>query len=166
MTIPIKLGEVVDALESQTEELSYYLDKRTGEINLITNDDMRAAEEDELISEYPDWQRDSILKAREILASEEQFLPLPDQFEIDEYRMMERFCQDFSDQQVGERLLRLIKGSGAFGRFKNAIHSMGIQNDWYSFKRARLEEMALEWLEEHEISFSRDDMPDELGVTM
>lgn len=86
---------------------------------------MDAAEEDELLSEYPDWQRDSILKAREILEFEEHFLSLPDQSDIHEYQIMEDFAREFEDAQTGERLLRLIRGSGAFGRFKNAIHSMG-----------------------------------------
>src|SRR5438132_2239125 len=123
MASQVKLDGVVEALESAGDEHSFYLDKRTGEIVLITNGEMEAAEEDELISEYPDWQRESILKAREIIKSED-FVALPDQFDIHEYKIMEDFCLAFEDRQVGDELLRLIKGSGAFGRFKNAIHEM------------------------------------------
>lgn len=70
MSPPVKLNEIVEALEAAGEEHTHYLDKRTGEIVMVTNEEMEAAEEDELISEYPDWQREAILKAREILKSD------------------------------------------------------------------------------------------------
>jgi hypothetical protein len=84
----VKLDDVIEALEAAGEDHTHYLDKRTGEIVLITNEEMEAAEEDELISEYPEWQRESILKAREILTSED-FVALPDQFDIHDYKIME-----------------------------------------------------------------------------
>jgi len=151
--VRVKLNEVVEALGSVTEEHVHYLDKRTGEIILLTSDDLHAAEDDDLISEYPDWQRESILKAREVLKDSEAFAQLPDQFDIHEYKMMEDFCLAFEDHQVGQDLLQLIKGSGAFRRFKNAIHSIGIEKAWYEFKRSELEKIAIEWLEENEIPY-------------
>ena len=162
----VKLDNVVEALDSAMEELTYYLDKRTAEIVLVTDEDIQAAEDDELISEYSDWQRDSILKAREVLGESEQFIPLPDQFEIHEYKIMEDFCRDFEDQQVGKELLRLVKGSGAFRRFKNAINEMGVNKAWYAFKQRELEKIAIEWLEENEIPYSRDETIDASQETM
>jgi hypothetical protein len=124
MALPVKLQDVIEAMDITGEEHSQYLDRRTGEIFMVTNEEMEAAEEDELISEYPDWQREGILKARETLNSND-FVELPTQFDIDEYHIMEEFCLSFDDRQVSEQLLRQIKGSGAFRRFKHAIHSMG-----------------------------------------
>lgn len=157
MPVIIKLNDVVEALDSAMEEHSYYLDKRTGEIILLTSEELQAAKEDELISEYPDWQRESVLKAREVFSDPDEFVPLPDQFDIHEYQMMESFCLAFEDRHVGQQLLRLIKGSGAFRRFKNAIHAMGIERAWYEFKRNELEKIAIEWLEENEIPYSSDE---------
>ena len=162
----VKLNEVVEALESAMEEHAHYLDKRTGEIILLTGEDLQAAEEDDLISEYPDWQRESILKAREVLKESEAFVRLPDQFDVHEYKIMENFCLAFEDRQVGQDLLRRIKGSGAFRRFKNAINSMGIEDAWYEFKRSALEKIATEWLEENEIHYWRDDPIDASEVSM
>src|SRR6266498_2855853 len=160
MSASVKLNDVIEALESAGDEHAHYFDKRTGEIVLVTDEDMQAAEEDDLISEYPDWQRDSILKAREVLRDSEQFIPLPDQFEIHEYKIMEDFCRDFEDQQVGKELLRLIKGSGAFKRFKKAINEMGVDKTWYAFKQRELEKIAIEWLEENKIPYTREDAVD------
>lgn len=157
MPVTVKLNDVVEALNNAMEEHAYYLDKRTGEIILLTSEELEAAEEDELISEYPDWQRDSILKAREVFSEPEAFVQLPDQFDIHEYQIMEDFCLAFEDRRIGQELLRLIKGSGAFRRFKNAIHELGVDKAWYEFKGDRIEEIAVEWLEKHEIPYSRDD---------
>ena len=156
----VKLNEVVEALESAMEEHAHYLDKRTGEIILLTSEDLQAAEEDDLISEYPDWQRESILKAREVLHDSEHFIELPDQFDVHEYRIMEDFCLAFEDREVGDELRRLIKGGGAFRRFKNAIHEMGVDQAWYEFKRSELEKIAIEWLDENEIPYAHDDAID------
>ena len=165
MPFEVKLNDVIEALEAAAEEHAHYLDKRTGEIVLITNEEMEAAEEDELISEYPDWQRESILKAREIIKSED-FVALPDQFDIHEYKIMEDFCLAFEDRQVGENLLRLIKGSGAFRRFKNAIHAIGVEKAWYQFRRTELEKLAIQWLEKEGLAFTREEVPEVSAKSM
>lgn len=159
MSLPVKLNDVIEALELTGAELSYHLDRITGEIVMVTNEEIIAAEEDELISEYPDWQREPILKAREILKSE-NFVELPGQFDIHEYQIMEDFCLSFEDRRVGEDLHRLIKGSGAFRRFKNAIYSMGVDKAWYQFRQAEIEKLAIEWLEEQQIAYVREDSRD------
>jgi hypothetical protein len=156
MALPVKLNDVIEALEATGEEYTHYLDRGTGEIVLVTNEEMEAAEEDELNSEYPDWQREAILKAREILRSE-NFLELPGQFDIHEYKIMEDFCLAFEDRRVGADLGRLIKGSGAFRRFKNAIYSMGGDKAWYQFRRTEIEKIGIAWLEEQQIPYVRED---------
>lgn len=166
MSMTVKLNDIVEVLDTAMEEHAYYLDRRTGEIILLTNEELEAAEEDELISEYPDWQRESILKAREVLSNSEEFSQLPDKFDVHEYQIMEDFCLAFEDREVGEDLLRQIKGRGAFGRFKNAIHSMGIEKAWYEFKRSELEKLAIEWLEKEQIPYSRDEAIDVSGASM
>ena len=160
MTLTVKLNEIVEALDSAADEHAYYLDKRTGDIILLPDEEIQAAENDELISDYPDWQRESILKAREVLREPDHFLQLPDRFDVHEYQIMEDFRQAFEDRQIGQHLHGLIKGSGAFRRFKNAIRELGVDKDWYEFKRNELEKIAIEWLEENEISYSRDDVVD------
>jgi hypothetical protein len=152
----VKLNDVIEALELTGAELSYYLNRITGEIVMVTNEEMEAAEEDELISEYPDWQRETILKAREILNSE-NFVELPGQFDIHEYKIMEDFCLQFEDRRVGEDLRRLIKGSGAFRRFKDGIYSMGADKAWYQFRQSEIEKIAIQWLEEQQIPYIRED---------
>jgi hypothetical protein len=165
MPIEVKLSEVIDALDSAMDEQAYYLDKRSGEIVLVTDDDIAAAEHEELRLKSPDWQKESIAHAREVLDDSENLLPLPDKFEINEYRIMEEFCLALDDQGVGQDLRRLIKGSGAFRRFRNAIRERDIEQEWYDFKRRALEQIAIEWLEENGIPYTRDDAIDASETT-
>lgn len=156
MSVTVKLNDVIEALEGASENLSFYLDQRSGEIILLTSEDIQAAEDDDLISDYPDWQRESILKARELLRTPDEFLDLPSQFDIHEYKIMEDFCLVIEGPR-GQELRRLIKGSGAFRRFKNAIHELHIEDAWSEFRGTALQEIAIEWLEENKIAYTRDD---------
>lgn len=166
MTLPVKLKDVVDALKEGGDELVHYMDKRTGEIFPITDEEMSAAEEDEPLEDYPQWQQESLLKAREILESDE-FAQLPSQFDIHEHLIMERFAHEYKDRRIGEELLRSIKGQGAFRRFKDTLFDLNIQDAWYEFRRQTLEQIAIEWLEEETIPFTREDeVANASGATM
>ena len=71
-------------------------------------------------------------------------------------------CQQCAarDRRGGEDLYSLIKGSGAFSRFKNAINSMGIDKAWHQFRQTEFEKLAIEWLEDEEIPYTRDNPPE------
>jgi len=49
-----------------------------------------------------------------------------------------------------------IRGRGAFGRFKDAIHMNGIEEEWYRFRQEELEKIAIDWLELNKISYTKD----------
>ena len=70
---------------------------------------------------------------------------------------MEDFCLAYEDRRVGEDLRMLIKGSGAFRRFKDAINSKGADKAWYQFRRMEFERIAIEWLDEAGIPYTRED---------
>ena len=54
-------------------------------------------------------------------------------------------------------LLDLIRGSGAFARFKDAIHEFDIDQAWYQFRHAAYREIAIDWLEANDIPYIDDD---------
>lgn len=151
----VKLGDVVDALEMQADEMSTYLNKRTGEVVPTTSEDMSAVEEEEDLDDYPEWQQETILKAKEILESED-WIALPSKFDIDEYAIMEEFCRSVADQETSDRLLSCIRGKGAFGRFRGAVDVLDLRQEWFDFRATELERIAVEWLEVNEIEYTRE----------
>ena len=63
----VKLEDIIDGLESQSDESSSYLNKQTGEVVLINDDEMRAAEDDEPIEDFVEWEQELIRIAKEIV---------------------------------------------------------------------------------------------------
>lgn len=158
MAVQVKLGDVVEHLEMSDGEISAYLNKLTGELCALSHEELSAAEDDdEDLSDYPEWERAEILKAREVLSSSD-WLELPGKFEIHEWDIMDQFCQSIEDPEVSNRLLRSIRGSGAFRRFKDSVYDLGIEKTWYQFRDAALEQIAIDWLEENGIAFIKGDV--------
>jgi hypothetical protein len=91
--------------------------------------------------------------AREILAESGNYLELPSKFDIDEYRIMERFCLSVEDPETSNIFCDLIHGSGAFRRFKNAIHEYDLADDWYSYRDSAFKKIATDWCRENNIEF-------------
>lgn len=87
------------------------------------------------------------------------FLGLPTKFDIDEYRIMERFCLSIQDEKTSEALYIAIKGSGAFRRFKDSIHRLAVADDWYKYRDKALKGIAVGWCEENDIAYV-DDLKD------
>ncbi|MDA2920826.1 UPF0158 family protein [Desulfobacterota bacterium AH_259_B03_O07] len=150
-----RLGDVVDALEMQSDMHSYYFDTNTGKVILLSEEELSAAEGDEPLENYPEWQREPILQARLVLEdTQARFLSLPTTFDIHEYSIIESFCLNHPDRDLSETLCDLIRGRGAFRRFKDAIHRHGIQEEWYAYRYDALVEIAKEWCEEHGIKYT------------
>ena len=153
MVLRVKLDDIIEGLECQSEESHSYLDKRTGKVILISDEELCTAENDEPIEDFPDWQHDQFKIAKEILAETGDYIELPSQFDIHKYSIMERFCLSIDDSEISDTLYSLIKGSGAFQRFKNAIHKFDISDDWYKYRDNALKEIAIEWCQENGIEF-------------
>jgi len=81
---------------------------------------------------------------------------LPGKFEIHEWSIMERFARSLTDAAESDELDAALHGRGAFRRFKDAAHRLGIADEWYQFRQTALEEIATEFLEAHGIAFHRE----------
>ena len=152
MSITVSLRDVVDEMQMLSDESTVYLNRKTGELITITQEEWDTLERDP--ETLADWEREDLSKLREIDESED-YLALPSQFDIHEYSIMERFCQGIEDDQQRVDLLNAIRGSGAFRYFKDTIHRFGIQDDWYRFRDEALERIAADWLDDHQIRYKR-----------
>ena len=153
MEARVKLSEIIEGLEFQSDESSSFLNTKTGEVVLMTDYAMRAAEENEPLEDVPDWERDLVAIAREILADAGDYIPLPTKYDIDEYSIMENFCTSLDKQEIGDILYDLISGSGAFRRFKDAVYKYGVEDEWYKYRDNAIKEIAIEWCRENNIEF-------------
>jgi hypothetical protein len=159
MAVPVKLRDIVDSISFQTDETSYYLNKETGDVTLLTDQEFRAAEEENGSSrELYGLEDEQIEIAKDILADarQQKYIALPDKFDIHEYSIMERFCLSIEDEAISDSLYRTIKGRGAFRRFKDAIYRYGVADDWYQYRDNAMRDIAMDWCEENAIEYSED----------
>ena len=150
----IKLGEILDALESVNIETSSYVNVKTGKVYLLGPDEIAEFESDKKIEDFPDWQQDTIRIAREIhLEGSADYIALPDEFEINQYRMMEDFICSLSDDKIARTLSVSIHGSGAFRRFKEHLYNFEMLDDWFKYRENRYRQLAIEWCKDNDLEY-------------
>lgn len=155
MSVVVSLSEVLDATEMQGDESRAYLDPATGKMVDISDEDCRLVEDDVDPADLPEWQRDDLPRIRAALEALEsnRLLALPDKFEIHEWDIMRRFAYERDDENERQELLGAIHGSGAFRMFKSCLRRLQIEQQRHSFRDARLEQHAKDWLEAHGIAY-------------
>ena len=156
---PIKLSELIEALEFDSEEHVTRVDLQNGCVVTVERSVLDAVEEGDEASlgNVPDWQRDEVEIARAITDdSGEQFVDAPDKFDFHEYRHMERFIGTVADAGAAEQLWRAIKGKGAFRYFKDTASQLSLLKQWYRYRDDAMKEFVVEWAQAHEIPFADD----------
>ncbi len=142
-------------MDLQSDETKYYLYKKTGEVVLITEEELRLAEDEEPLEDLADWEQKNLKIAKEILETD-NYLPLPDRFEINEYGIMERFCLSIKDKEVRDLMSNSIKGSGAFRRFKEDIRRCNLLDDWNKYRDTAIRELVIEWCEDNDVEYAEE----------
>ncbi|QGQ93865.1 hypothetical protein EHS13_02560 [Paenibacillus psychroresistens] len=146
----VKLNDLIGEIEIQIDETFTYINTQTGEIITLSREEMRAAEDEGPLENYPDWQRENIEKAIQIIEDEnEVYLDFTLRNGFHEYEIIEEFIGTISDTEVRKELFGVIQGRGAFRRFKDGIREHEVETQWYEFKEKKLRELVIEWCEEN-----------------
>jgi hypothetical protein len=154
MALPVLLREVVDGLDTTNDSIRAYINRKTGEVVPVSHDDAELAESNEPLDDLPQWHRETVEEVRRVL-DDHDFILLPSQFEIHEWSIMDRFAQSQPDEEDREELLYAIHGRGAFRQFKRALDRLRLRDEWYQFRNAALEDIAIEFLESKGIAYRR-----------
>ncbi|MFS0824706.1 UPF0158 family protein [Bacillus sp. 1P02SD] len=153
MSIKVKLKDIIEEMEIQFEESRSLLNIKTGEIVLLTSDDLRAAEDEQPFDHLPEWERENRMLAIDVVENFEKYIDLPTKHDVNEYEIIENFCLAVSDQRKQDSLSKAIKGKGAFRRFKDKIIDYGLEDQWYSYRDECYKQIAIEWCRENKIDF-------------
>ena len=71
MTHPVKLIDIIEDMDFQSEEGRSYLNTATGEVVYMADEELRAAEEDASLADFPAWQQDALLIAKDMLETDD-----------------------------------------------------------------------------------------------
>ena len=143
----ISLQDIVHEMAEIGDNHHAFLDRETGEITTM-NDQQRAVVEDGLGDEpIEDWQ----LRFRNGLKSG-AILELPGKFEHKEYSIVEAFCRTIREKKQRDKLLKSIRGKQAFRDFNRRIEKFGLTERWKGFRNRAFEQLAIAWLQEHNLT--------------
>lgn len=81
------------------------------------------------------------------------WIACPDQRDINEYDMMVDFADTVTNPRANELLSGALEGRGAFRRFKDTLHRVGLTDKWYAFKRGAYIDLARDWCGENDIPY-------------
>ena len=156
MTPAVSVRKVAEELDGLLSEATAYLNRRSGEVFSITELEVSSVERADEGEKLLDWERESLPQIRDVLESED-WLVLPNKHDVHERSIMRDFSHSITDSQLQHELERAIQGAGAFRHFKELVYRHGIEEQWIQFKAHALEQIVVDWLEEHDIPYTHDD---------
>ena len=131
----LDLNEVAGEFEMISDEHQLFYNKETGEFNFYIDPIYSGLEDD-----FDKFEEDCWIAA-------------PSQHDIGEYDMMVDFADTVTDPRANEFLGVALEGKGAFRRFKDTLHRVGLIEDWYAFKRNAYIDLAREWCEKNGLEY-------------
>ena len=134
----VKLEDVLEAMDFVNDDTQYYYDVKNEKVLMIFDGMVDGEDNSELIEEIEDL-------------FIEEYIPLPGQYEINEYRIMEEFIYDLPDGRNQDTLERAIQGRGAFRRFTDRLFDLNLEQKWYDYRDCAYECIAKEWCEKYNI---------------
>ncbi|MBM4020023.1 MAG: hypothetical protein FJ288_17170 [Planctomycetes bacterium] len=148
MPARVKLSDILGDIEMPFEESHAFVDRETGQVVTLSDEELNAADDGDDPADYPEWQRENIRLAALVNVDDgSRFVPLPDRFEINEWEMMRDFALSVEDEDASAALTDAIHGRGAFRYFKDQVRQRGLAKTWNDFRAGRYRQIALDWCE-------------------
>jgi len=156
---PVKLSELIEALEFDFEEIRAFVDLENGCVVMVQRSVLSDVEEgdEEALSDVPDWQKDEVEIARAIVADAgKRFVTPPDKYEFHEYHQMERFIGTVRNSGAADQLSQAIRGKGAFRYFKDTADRLGLLNQWFQYRDDAMKEFVVDWAADNNVPYEDD----------
>ena len=149
--LKVDLEMIANAMEDVARmDMEYYLDEETGEVIFIPEEVSRYVEEEDknLRKELPDWQKEVVKLAQDILFNNpDRYICIPERPSYEGYNLMVEFTEKVEDELLREKLSIALDGKGAFRRFKNVMLDYpDYREKWFKFRDERINKKVIEWL--------------------
>jgi len=151
----VSLKDIVDALEMQSDEDFYFLDRQTGKVEFVSREVLGIAEDGGTIDDVLEWQEEQFEVAEARLADWDRFEKLPTKHDIHEWEIMREFAESVEPERLSDELQNAIRGAGAFRYFKDTLRRYRREQDWYAFRAAALRQIAIDWCEQNGIEYNK-----------
>ena len=149
----VKVDDIIDAVDFDSDMSVSYLNIKTEQVCMFTDEELRAAERDVDLSDSAEWYREAVASAKHYLENQDDYLSLPEKYDFNEYRIIEKFIARVVIPKQSEILSRSIHGKGAFRRFKTELEKLGLVGEWHKYRGQKLREFVEFWCKENKIDF-------------
>ncbi len=153
MEIKVKLKDIIECMELNSDEMRSFLNIKSRQIITLTMEDMELSDRDSDDERIPKWQKELVQAAKDIEENFEDYLELPGKYEIDEYEIMEEFCSSIKNENISAAFYNAIRGKGAFRRFKDTLNRYNLEDKWNVYYYEALKEIAIEWCKDNDLNF-------------
>ena len=133
----VKLNELADAL-AKSDVRQGYVDIVRGKVIIIEEDMVEEEALNHVFDIEEDW---------------EHYIPLPNLIDGEEHAVMQKFAQMQRRDDIKERLLAILSGSGAASRFQHEVRHLLLKPAWENFLKAYMVEAARDWCEENALQY-------------
>ena len=149
----VKIGDIIDAVDFDNDMSESFLNIKTEQVCMFTDEELRAAENNEDLSDSAEWYCEAVVRAKHYLENQDDYLSLPEKYDFNEYRIIEKFIARVAVPKQSEMLSQSIHGKGAFRRFKAALERLELVDEWYKYRGQKLREFVEFWCGENKINF-------------
>jgi len=155
----VKLSDLIEAFEIDSDEFASYVDLQTGEIVQVDHALLSAVEEgdDDLDGELGNWEKSEVRIAQAIVSDPgERYVDVADKAALNELRQMERFVAGLKKPAAAKELSNALKGKGAIRSFKDAATRLGVLDQWYTFRDDAVRTCLLNWAKANDVRCEDD----------
>jgi hypothetical protein len=156
----VRLSDVTEALELMPEEWSAYVNRKTGEVVSLSSDAFAAIGAEDSDEEFFGEADETMVALAREIENGNDFQRLPNKFEVHEWSIMRDFCDSVEKASDRQELLEAVHGNGAFRFFRSTLDRLGLRDKWYRYRDKAIEQIAIDWLEAHDIPWTRTDSGD------
>lgn len=135
----VRLQDVVDGIQYSNAKSQFFYHTETGEV-VILMDSVYGIGQDKAL-------------AAAIDAHPESYLPLPNEYEVDEFSMMADFVDDVHDAAAAAALLRALDDDHPAGAFSAVVKAYDLDDQWVFFRNSCYGLIARAWCEENGIKY-------------
>lgn len=135
--IKISPEVIADKLEETTDFWQQYFNIKTGEFEALS--DGTYVETD--------------LELAEKIENSDDYVRLPNQYDINEYNIMEQFAESLTNHLQASSLCNALRVRKPFRKFKDQLNYLGLEDKYYSYRHLKYIEIAREWCIKNQIIY-------------
>lgn len=137
----VYLEDIAEVFDDCMDGWVQFLNTQTAEIVNLSEDPYMSCEEDKEL-----WEE---------IEESDDYVRLPDQYELHEKWIMEHFAYEIGNESVSEMLSNALRKRHPYRVFKDKINELGISQLYYDYRSQAYLDKAEEWCRENSVAYRR-----------